>query len=240
MHRSAMSHPIDLIVADHASAPQADPHQGEPGAQQAGCDQARFSRYAHRAQAELSTNRQGQRQYRGVQMEVLVRIQMIELQSQCGEGRKLRADFRGQLRPARRGARKSPSRQRPCCRGSDCRHRPGPGSAAAAAPPAHRPASGAVRPAVSAGRAPRCAASCTAAAPTMRLAAQRTPARWALSTASLTAACNPKSSAVMMHRRRTGSGTIRSQAGLPESCPDRTAMDKPNHPGRGGSCSDPS
>ena len=76
-------------------------------------------------------------------------------------------------------------------------------------------------------------ASGAAGAPTIRLAAHKTPSRWARSTARLTLSCRPKSSAVMIRpgpftraprRARAGSGRTRPlRAGAGASCPSCAA-----------------
>ena len=129
-------------------------------------------------------------------MEVLVDIDVIQHQARTGERRELRTDLRFQL-PAHRGegeiAEAVDGNMRLSMR-PDRSARAGMSSGASIAWPSARTRCSPTRK-PGKPRARR-TASAAAGAATIRLAAVRMPVRLARSTASLTASCSPKSSAV--------------------------------------------
>ena len=160
----------------------------------------RLQRHPRGAQAIVAADSQDQARDGGMQMEMLVGVDMV--QRQAGGTRRLRTAPRSRLQAGARtrGGKTSPPRPAPCRCGNCRRHRPGRGPmrpAAAARPP---PAPDAGRRAGWAWPCARATASAAAGAATIRLAAVRMPWRWACSTASLTCAAAPKSSAVTMRR----------------------------------------
>ena len=184
-----------------------------------------LERHASRPQAEAASDLGHQPSDDRMQMEMLVRVAMIEGQAGGAERRELGGDFGRELAPRLPAEGDDGSEGRHVGAKHAARHPPD--AVTAEAGSSGRPSiSTRCKPTRRDGmRRARATASAAAGADTIRLAAVRMPPRCAASTASLTSRAAPKSSAVTISRfkRRpagcAGSGrTPRPRAAGASSC----------------------
>ena len=93
----------------HEQEPRPEEHVADGGTplSASGCEPERFIRHAHGARAAFACDPNQDIENRGVQMEMLVRIDVIQRQAGAGKCRELRADLGFEL-PANRRTGKIP------------------------------------------------------------------------------------------------------------------------------------
>ena len=160
----------------------------------------RLGRDPQRRQAELAPDLDQEPADRRMQMHVLVRVGVVEPQPGGREGLVLRPDL-GRQPAAHAGAEEIVDAESQLVGPNGPAQDDGP-SITTRCSPTPRPGSTRARRTASAAAGPA----------TIRLAVERMPCRWAISTASLTSADRPKSSAETMTRRasRLSSGRARA------------------------------